>query len=101
MNIKAMKPTRQQSADEFFEKYKHWFGTMNFNGSDYIVVNKGDLIQFMDEYAQSVQSDGYRLIRINDNGNTTEPVQYVGVYVLNWKKEWGIPEVAFVENDNQ
>jgi len=24
-------------------------------------------------------------------------VQFVGVYVLKWKKEWGQPEVGFVE----
>ena len=25
------------------------------------------------------------------------PVQYVGVYVLHWKKNWGEPEAGFVE----
>jgi hypothetical protein len=25
------------------------------------------------------------------------PVQYVGVYVLSWRPEWGRPEVGFVE----
>ena len=29
------------------------------------------------------------------------PVQYVGVYVLHWKPEWGKPEVGFVEEDTQ
>lgn len=26
-------------------------------------------------------------------------VQYVGVYVLRWQKEWGEPQVGFVEDD--
>ena len=38
----------------------------------------------------------YKAIEIKE-GNSTEPVQYVGVYTLNWLKEWGIPEVGFVE----
>lgn len=27
------------------------------------------------------------------------PVQYVGMYILRWKPEWGKPEVGFVEAD--
>lgn len=38
----------------------------------------------------------YKAVEIKD-GNSTEPVQYVGVYALNWQKEWGEPEIAFVE----
>lgn len=26
-------------------------------------------------------------------------VQYVGVYILNWKSEWGEPSVGFVERE--
>ena len=33
------------------------------------------------------------------NGQAEEPIQYVGVYALHWKKEWGAPETAFVEID--
>lgn len=40
----------------------------------------------------------YRRIEIKE-GNSTEPVQYVGVYALNWQKEWGEPEAAFVEEE--
>jgi uncharacterized protein YodC (DUF2158 family) len=42
----------------------------------------------------------YRRIEIKE-GNSTEPVQYVGVYALNWQKEWGEPEAAFVEEELQ
>lgn len=28
-----------------------------------------------------------------------EYVQYVGTYVLEWRHEWGVPTVAFVESD--
>ena len=28
-------------------------------------------------------------------------VQYVGVYVLHWQKEWGKPEIGFVEVENE
>ena len=28
-----------------------------------------------------------------------EPLQYVGVYVLRWRPEWGEPTVGFVEDD--
>lgn len=28
-----------------------------------------------------------------------ELVQFVGVYVLKWRKEWGEPEVGFIEID--
>lgn len=28
-------------------------------------------------------------------------VQYVGVYVLNWQKEWGEPQVGFVEEEEE
>lgn len=27
------------------------------------------------------------------------PMQYVGVYLLKWRQEWGQPEVGFVEDD--
>lgn len=40
----------------------------------------------------------YKIVEIK-NGNSTEPVQYVGVYVLNWQKEWGEPEYGFVEEE--
>lgn len=40
----------------------------------------------------------YKRVEIKD-GNSTEPVQYVGVYALKWQKEWGEPEVGFVEID--
>lgn len=40
----------------------------------------------------------YKAVQIKD-GDSTEPVQYVGVYVLNWQKEWGIPEIGFVEDE--
>jgi len=40
----------------------------------------------------------YRRIEIKE-GNSTEPVQYVGVYTLNWQREWGEPEVAFTEEE--
>jgi len=42
----------------------------------------------------------YEAIEIKD-GNSTEPVQYVGVYALNWKPEWGEPEMGFVEYAQQ
>jgi len=29
-----------------------------------------------------------------------EPLQYVGVYVLRWRPEWGEPTVGFVEDDS-
>ena len=28
-----------------------------------------------------------------------EPTQYLGVYILNWRREWGEPTVGFVEVD--
>lgn len=28
-------------------------------------------------------------------------VQYLGVYVLNWKQEWGPPTVGFAEADSE
>jgi hypothetical protein len=40
----------------------------------------------------------YKAVEIKD-GNSTEPVQYVGVYALNWQREWGEPEWGFVEHD--
>lgn len=42
----------------------------------------------------------YKAVEIKD-GNSTELVQYVGVYVLNWKREWGKPEMGFVEIDTE
>jgi len=38
----------------------------------------------------------YRSVTIEE-GKATEPIQYVGVYTLNWKREWGPPERGFVE----
>ena len=40
----------------------------------------------------------YKAVEIKD-GNSTEPVQYVGVYALNWQREWGEPEWGFIEHD--
>jgi len=40
----------------------------------------------------------YKAIEIKD-GNSTESVQYVGVYALHWQREWGAPEMGFVEDD--
>lgn len=36
----------------------------------------------------------YRMVRPLRNG---EPVQYLGVYALRWRPEWGPPQVGFVE----
>lgn len=36
----------------------------------------------------------YRLIEPLEDGT---PVQYVGVYVLRWRSEWGEPRVGFAE----
>lgn len=35
----------------------------------------------------------YRMVELKDGVN----VQHLGVYVLHWQKEWGQPEVGFVE----
>jgi hypothetical protein len=35
------------------------------------------------------------------NDVSTKPVQFVGIYVLNWQKEFGVPEVGFVEVDEE
>jgi len=40
----------------------------------------------------------YKAVEIKD-GESTEPVQYVGVYCLHWMKEWGPPFMGFVEVD--
>ena len=29
-----------------------------------------------------------------------EPLQYVGIYILRWRPEWGEPTVGFVEDDS-
>lgn len=40
----------------------------------------------------------YRRVEIQD-GESVEPVQFVGVYALNWGGERGPPTVAFVEDE--
>jgi len=35
----------------------------------------------------------YKMVELKDG----VLVQYVGVYVLQWQKEWGKPQVGFVE----
>ena len=40
----------------------------------------------------------YKIIDPLKDGNK---VQYVGVYVLRWKPEWGIPSVGFVTDDTE
>lgn len=42
----------------------------------------------------------YKAVEINDEGST-EPVNYVGVYTLNWQKEWGKPEIGFTKYENE
>lgn len=39
-------------------------------------------------------------IKIIDNLQDGIPVQWVGVYVLKWQMEWGVPSVGFVEEDD-
>lgn len=40
---------------------------------------------------------GYRIISPLKDG---DEVQYVGVYVLRWRPEWGTPTVGFVHQDD-
>ena len=56
-------------------------------------------LQHQDEAAPTC-SGHYRAVEFDKNGNTKEGVQYVGVYLLKWQQEWGQPEVAFVEVDD-
>jgi hypothetical protein len=41
----------------------------------------------------------YRRIEMDDYKD--EPIQFVGVYVLKWRPEWGEPEVLFVPVDDE
>jgi len=38
--------------------------------------------------------------RIEGVGQTTVPLQYVGVYVTRWQPAWGQPTIGFVEADD-
>ena len=37
--------------------------------------------------------------KLIENPQEGEPVQFLGVYCLRWRPEWGEPSVAFVEDD--
>ena len=41
----------------------------------------------------------YKAVEIDAEGNSVEPVNYVGVYTLNWKDRPLKPEIGFVEAD--
>ena len=43
--------------------------------------------------------DLYRRVEIT-NGTTDEPVQFVAIYVLKWRPEWGEPDFALVEAED-
>lgn len=38
----------------------------------------------------------YKIVELEEGVS----VQYLGVYVLKWRREWGEPEVGFVEVDD-
>jgi hypothetical protein len=41
----------------------------------------------------------YKAVAIDESGNSTEAVNYVGVYTLNWEKSFGKPEMGFTETN--
>jgi len=61
-----------------------------------------DIVRLCDEVIERRQQDAaraenvWRMVPLEDG----QPVQYVGVYVLRWRQEWGEPEVGFAEEAN-
>ena len=70
------------------EQFVEWLSNEPIGGySNAVVLAK------VQELVESSRQGLYEAIEIKEG----EPVQYLGVYVLDWRAEWGQPAIGFRE----